>query len=126
LVRVRGREMSDAIDAIALANAKSKGKRPYFLENSEIENVLNITMALAQEVAVLRERTDTLERLLESKGMFARRELDAFVPNKLQANERAFAHQQFIARILRIIQQENESMSQHAEASATPDELAKN
>jgi hypothetical protein len=118
--------MSDAIDAIALANAKSKGKRPYFLENSEIENVLNITMALAQEVAVLRERTDTLERLLESKGMFARRELDAFVPNKLQANERAFAHQQFIARILRIIQQENESMSQHAEASATPDELAKN
>ena len=55
-----------------LASRKSKGKRPWFYESKEAERVLNVALALAQELAVTRERMDTLERLLEAKGVLAR------------------------------------------------------
>ena len=55
------------IDINKLANAKSKGKRPYFFDDPAVERVLSITMAVATELAVTRERLDTVERLLEER-----------------------------------------------------------
>jgi len=95
-------------DALAGAGAKPAGKRPYFLE-PQVERVLAITMAMAQELAVARQRTDTLERLLMEKGVLSAGEIDTFIPNRGAAAERAMWNQEFIARILRIVQQENEA-----------------
>jgi hypothetical protein len=95
-------------EAIAEAGAKPAGKRPYFL-NEEVEAILAITMAVAQELAVSRQRVDTLERLLEAKGVVARSEIDHFAPNPAAAVERALANQEYIARVLRIVQQRNEA-----------------
>lgn len=97
-------------DALREAGAKPAGKRPYFM-TPEIERVLDITMAVAQELAVTRQRCDTLERLLEDKGVLARDEIETFAPSKEVATERALANQEYIARILRIVQQENEAIS---------------
>lgn len=96
---------SDALDG---AGAKPAGKRPYFLE-PQVERVLAITMAVAQELAVARQRADTLERLLLDKGVLTAGEIDAFVPDRAAATERAMWNQEYIARILRIVQQENEA-----------------
>lgn len=96
---------SDALDG---AGAKPAGKRPYFLE-PQVERVLAITMAVAQELAVARQRADTLERLLLAKGVLTAGEIDAFVPDRAAATERAMWNQEYIARILRIVQQENEA-----------------
>jgi len=60
--------MTNPIDPLKLAGTKPKGKRPFFLKDPDVEKVLAVTMALAQEVAVMRERLDTVERLLEEKG----------------------------------------------------------
>jgi hypothetical protein len=95
-------------DAIAEAGAKAAGKRPYFLDE-EVEAVLAITMALAQELAVTRQRADTLERLLEGKGVLSRSEIETFAPDPGAAVERALASQEYIARILRIVQQRGEA-----------------
>ena len=95
-------------EALALAGAKPAGKRPYFLDR-EIERVLAITMAVAQELAVARQRIDTLERLLAAKGILADGDIDGFVPTKAEAEERASWTQEYLARILRIVQQENEA-----------------
>lgn len=95
-------------DALREAGAKPAGKRPYFLE-PQVERVLAITMAIAQELAVSRQRGDTLERLLKAKGVLADGEIDAFTPDPQAAAERAMANQEYIARILRIVQQENEA-----------------
>ncbi|MGA1797223.1 hypothetical protein VH567_00410 [Sphingomonas sp. 4RDLI-65] len=95
-------------DALREAGAKPAGKRPYFLE-PQVERVLAITMAIAQELAVSRQRGDTLERLLKAKGVLADGEIDAFAPDPQAAAERAMANQEYIARILRIVQQENEA-----------------
>ncbi|MBB5687707.1 hypothetical protein [Sphingobium boeckii] len=95
-------------DAIAQAGAKAAGKRPYFLDE-EVETVLAITMATVQELAVSRQRIDTLERLLEDKGVLKRQEIETFTPDPAAAIERALSNQELIARILRIVQQRNEA-----------------
>lgn len=102
-------------DAIAEAGAKPAGKRPFFLD-AEIESILAITMAVAQELAVTRQRADTLERLLEAKGVLTRAEIESFRPDADAATTRALANQEYIARILRIVQQRNE-------ANLAPDDI---
>ena len=95
-------------DALHEAGAKPAGKRPYFLE-PQVERVLAIVMAIAQELAVSRQRVDTLERLLKAKGVLADDEIDAFAPDPQAAAERAMWTQEYLARILRIVQQESEA-----------------
>lgn len=95
-------------DALAEAGAKAAGKRPYFLDQ-EVEAVLAITMAAVQELGVARQRIDTLERLLEGKGVLSRSEIETFAPDPSAAIERALSTQEYIARVLRIVQQRNEA-----------------
>lgn len=99
------------IDYINLASNKPKGKRPYFYEDPAVERVLNITMAVASELAVARERVDTLERLLASKGILTREEVESYVPTSKEiATQRQAWHSEYISRVLRIVQQEMEEL----------------
>jgi hypothetical protein len=107
------------------ANQKAKGKRPWFYNCQEAERVLNITLALAQELSVTRERLDTLERLLQAKGLLSRDEFDAYFPSKVVAEERSQATQAFLARIFRVIQQENEALQENTDQQVSIDELAR-
>lgn len=113
-------------EALAGAGAKPAGKRPYFLA-AETERVLAITMAVAQELAVTRQRADTLERLLRDKGVLADGEIDTFAPDRAASAERQMWNQEFIARILRIVQQENEAAALGGEVASgeVGDELAR-
>lgn len=102
--------MTQAIDPLKLAGAKPKGKRPFFLKDPDVERVLAVTMAIAQEVAVMRERLDTVERLLEDKGTLTRDDIEHFAPPKPTAEERGAWMQEYLARILRIYQQDIEAL----------------
>ncbi|MEM8987826.1 MAG: hypothetical protein AAGC95_14005 [Pseudomonadota bacterium] len=107
-----------ALDPLALAGAKAKGKRPYFFKDPDVERVLNITMAVAGEVAVLRQRLDTVERLLDRNGAVTRADIEAFSPSPAESDERGQWTQEYVARILRIVQQENEAIAKGAEESS--------
>ena len=99
------------IDYITLASNKPKGKRPYFFDDPAVERVLNITMAVASELAVARERVDTLERLLEEKGILTRKEIEEYIPTSKEiATQRQAWHSEYISRVLRIVQQEMEEL----------------
>jgi len=109
-------QMSEQTDAgtvndILMAGDKSKGGRPYFFDDPAVERVLNISMAIATEVAVVRERMDTIERLLEAKGLLNQSEIEAFIPTDAQAEERQLWHARYAARIMRIIQQEVDAIA---------------
>ena len=95
-------------DALKHASAKPAGKRPYFL-NPEVERVMAVTLAVAQELAVARQRIDTLERLLEAGGLLDRGAVDAFAPDAAASAERGIWTQEYLTRILRIVQQEGEA-----------------
>jgi hypothetical protein len=113
------------INDILLANSKAKGKRPYFFNDAAVERVLNITMAVAGELAVMHERLDTIERLLEAKGTLSRADIEAYRPDAKSEEERQRWHAAYIARILRIVQQEMEAIrDENLENNRTMDEVA--
>jgi len=103
------------INDTQLSGNKAKGQRPYFFADKAIERVLNITMAVAGELAVTHERLDTLERLLHDKGVLDRGEVERFEPTPEQAQIRQQWHAEYVARILRIVQQELEAIQQPTE-----------
>lgn len=117
---------NQSIDPVKLAGAKSKGKRPWFLEDTDVERLMNITHALVQEVAVVRERMDTIERLLERDGKVTKESIEAYKPARFEADERGLLMQEYIARVFRIMQQDVEAASMTDEASSAEiaDELA--
>ena len=114
------------LDIFELANKKAKGKRPNFLDEPAIERVLSITLAVAGEVAVMRERMDTIERLLERGQPVTREAIDSFKPSMEEARERAMWQQEYLSRIFRIIQQELEALQgEETSSEALGSELAK-
>jgi hypothetical protein len=110
-------------DALARSSAKPAGKRPYFL-TPETERVLAITMAAVQELAVARERIDTLERLLEARGVVRREEIETFAPTADQAAERGLWMQEYLTRVLRIVQQEAEAVEANAAGDLYSEDVA--
>jgi hypothetical protein len=112
--------MSDATNAepvnwVARAGAKAKGKRPAYFEEPAIDRVLSIVMALAGELSVLRERLDTVERLLDAKGHISRADIENYTPDRDAGAERGLATQAYIARIMRGVQQDLEALEALAE-----------
>ena len=106
-----------ALDPLKLAGAKPKGKRPFFLDDPDVERVMAITMAVAQELAVVRERLDTVERLLERHGI-SRDDIETFQPSDEALEERGRWTQEYLARILRIYQQDIEALERPDEPSS--------
>lgn len=113
------------LNDIQLAGNKAKGKRPYFFEDKAVERVLNITMAVASEVAVQHERLDTLERLLEAKGVLSRQEIEQFKPTLQEGEERQVWHAKYIARVLRIVQQELEALQEDPANNRSMEDIAR-
>lgn len=99
-----------SIDWIARAGARAKGKRPDFLGDPTAERMLSILLAVAGEVSVLKERLDTVERLLNARGTISRADIEAYEPDRDAAYERALMTKEYIARIMRGVQQDMEAM----------------
>lgn len=103
--------MSDPVDWIARSGIKPKGRRPEFLGDRNDERLLSMLMALVGEVSVLRERLDTVERLLEARGTLARADIETYAPDLETGLERNRIIHEYLARIMRGPQQEIEAMS---------------
>ena len=110
--------MKQTLDPLALAGTKAKGKRPWFLDNPDVERLMNINLALIQEVAVMHERLDTIERLLARGDTVSKASIDAFTPTKDEADERGLWMQEYLARIFRILQQDREAIARGEEESS--------
>lgn len=103
--------MTDDLDWIALAGRRAKGKRPDYFDDPAIDRTLSILMALVAEVSVLRQRQDTIERLLEAKGTISRDDIERYEPDAAAAYERGVATRAYIARVMRGVSQAMEAMA---------------
>ena len=90
---------------------KARGERPYFFEDPSVDRVIAMVMGLAGEVAVLHDRLDTLERLVEQQGGVKRTAIDAYKPSAAVAAERAAWREGFLSEVLRIIESEVEALA---------------
>lgn len=89
---------------------KAKGKRPAYFNDPQSDKLLAIVMAVAGEVSVLRDRLDTLERLVQAKGILSIEEIEAYQPDDQVAQEREHWRTDYIARVLRVVQEEVDSL----------------
>ncbi|MGY2736105.1 hypothetical protein [Sphingomonas sp. UYP23] len=101
----------DGLDWITLAGKRAKGKGPEYFEDPAVDRLLSIVMALVAEVSVQRQRGDTLERLLEAKGVLTRAEIERYAPDADAGYERGVATKAYIARVMRGVQQAVEAMA---------------
>jgi hypothetical protein len=104
--------MTAPVDFIARAGAKAKGRRPEYLESPFEERMLSMLMALVGEVSVLRERLDTVERLLEDKGSISRADIENYAPDLEIGKERNRIIREYIARVMRGVQQDMEALAE--------------
>lgn len=103
---------------------KAKGERPRYFEDPAIDKVLSITLALAGEVAVLRDRVDTIERLAESGQPVSRAAVDAFQPDETVRAERDAMREHFLSIVLRAVHQELEDLERRVESQPYDEAVA--
>jgi hypothetical protein len=99
-----------SLDWVNLSGKRAKGKRPDFFENPALDRLYSTVFALVAEVSALRERQDTIERLLDKNGTLSRQDIENYAPDRAAGDERGLATQAYIARIMRGFQQEVEAM----------------
>ncbi len=100
----------DKLEAVRRSIAEAAGPRPTFFSDPDVDRVLAITMAVSGEVAVMAERLDTLERVLEEKQLLTRAELADYTPDEQVVSERMRWHEAFVSRVLRVVEQELETL----------------
>lgn len=81
----------------------AKGQRPNFFDDPAVDKLLAMLLASFGEVSVLRDRLDTVERLIEEKALFSRAEIENYKPSKGVLAERDEQREQYLSQVLRII-----------------------
>ena len=100
----------DELDWVELSGRRAKGKRPEYFDDPGLDRLYSVVFALAAEVSALRERQDTIERLLDDKGSLRREDIESYAPDRAAGEERALATKAYVSRIMRGFQQEMEAM----------------
>ena len=87
---------------------KAKGQRPTFFDDPDTDKLVSMLMGLAGEVSVMRDRMDTVERLLGEKGLITQSDIDNFEPSEDVLMQRAETRELFLGEITRVITSELE------------------
>lgn len=108
---------TETIDWIARSGAKAKGKRPQYFDDPAQDRMLSILLAVVGEVSVVKQRLDTVERLLDAKGTITRADIENYAPDSDANYERAIMNKEYVARTMRGVQQDMEAIQAIEERS---------
>ena len=86
----------------------AKGKKPIYLDERSIDNLMAMIMSLTQEISVLRDRLDTIEKLLVDKKSITVEDIETFEPDDDLIKERKDRRQMLLKRVLLPIDKELE------------------
>ncbi|MCW1401807.1 hypothetical protein OKA06_05515 [Novosphingobium sp. MW5] len=79
---------------------RAKGSQPVVFENQTVDALAAMVIALLGEVAVLRDRLDANERLLEAAGLHGPERVDNFQPDAAAKARRAEVRNASYNRVL--------------------------
>ena len=86
----------------------SKGKHPQYFADRNLDITFTILMATVLELAVTRDRLDTVERMAMDKGLFGPDDVDAYELDTEARLARTRRHEQYFHHVLRTVNQEVE------------------
>jgi hypothetical protein len=84
----------------------TRSKRPHFFDDPAVDQLLGIVLGLTQEVSVLRDRVDTMERLMDRNGAVSRADIEAYAPDAEGQAERARVRNEYLQRVFRVLRHE--------------------
>jgi D-alanine-D-alanine ligase-like ATP-grasp enzyme len=84
----------------------AKGKQPHFHDDRAIDQLMAMVTALTAEVAILRDRLDTNERIAEGRKLYSRSDVDSFIPDAPIMAERSAQHQRLLRKVFRVLKED--------------------
>jgi hypothetical protein len=80
----------------------TKGKRPYFFDDPNFDQMMTFFLELMTEVSVVRDRLDTVERLLDRQTSITRADIENYRPDGPVEAERVAWRDAYVKRVLRM------------------------
>ena len=77
----------------------ARGKRPLFYQAEGMDQAMSMILVLANELMVVRDRLDTVERIAAAKGVMIEAEIEAYAPDQAVLQVREARRQDFLARL---------------------------
>jgi hypothetical protein len=93
-------------------------ERPAYFDHADVDRVMAILLALVSEVASIRERLDTHERVAGGGAATAAELVEAYRPDPQASVEREAWREAYIRRLFRVITEDVEALRQKAPAGA--------
>lgn len=97
---------------------KAKGERPYFFDEPAVDKLVSMVLALTGELSVLRERHDSLLRVLEEKGLLEAAEVAAYEAPAPVQREREAQREKLLETVMHILLVEVEGMEMQSATDA--------
>ena len=96
-------------------------ERPKYFDNTDVDRVMAILLALVAEVAAIRERLDTHERIGSAGAAPTPERVESFAPDAVTESAREAWRDAYIRRLFRVITEDVESLGPPTgTASGTP------
>ena len=88
------------------------GKKPQYFQDPIMDRLLSMVLELMGELSVVRDRLDTVERLIEANNLFKQEEIDNYqIPEDVDF-ERTERREAYIARVLKSVLDEVDLLNQ--------------
>lgn len=96
----------------------TKGRKsiPHFTESED--QAYAMILALTSELAVTRERLDTLERILGEQNLLGQGAVDSFVPDQIAKVQRDGLRRRIIGKVLRPVAEATRRAADERQASS--------
>ena len=91
--------------------------RPAYLNTGDIDRVMAILLALVSEVAAVRERLDTHERIADMGTLPGKAGIEAYRASPVDEAEREVWRDAYIKRLFRVITEDIEALADKPESA---------
>jgi hypothetical protein len=88
----------------------AKGKKPVYFDPTT-DKLITMVTTLMGEVSVMRDRLDSVERLIEKHGLFEQGEIETFEITDSVHRERASRRSAFLSRMLRGVAEDLQNLT---------------
>jgi glucuronate isomerase len=99
--------------ALVARPRKARGPdRPRYFDASDVDRVMAVLLALTSEVAALRERLDTHERVAAQDALPSPARVEAYRPDSAVEEDREAWRDAYVRRLFRVITEDVEALRQ--------------
>lgn len=90
----------------------SRGKRPQFYATPGLDQAMSMIVVLAQELSVLADRVDAIERVSKARGIDLAAEIEALQLDQAALDAREQRRQRLLERLYYLVLKEGQELSE--------------